>query len=298
MVVSTSRFCPEIAWLEERCTLCMTCARVCPTSAISMRSDGAGLEFDRTSCIGCGHCSAFCPADAFGTGLPLAGPGAGVSSDDLIGLLSGRRSMRIWSGRDLSIERIEELLRVVGLSPTGVNARGVHVRICNGTDRVRELFEPVRRCVRALSMIGLAGVIGRATGFAGAVRRISAGEDMVFRGAPAVLFFHYDRGRSRTGRQDAVIAASLVMVHAETMGLGTRWNGVAERLYPLFRSWRRGAGRGMVLAAVLCVGEPGLLHRPLRPGSYGTGLVRSRPVRRGDGLRTGGGRSPARGAGT
>ncbi|MBN2585873.1 MAG: hypothetical protein JXR55_01145, partial [Candidatus Fermentibacteraceae bacterium] len=79
------------------------------------------------------------------------------------------------------------------------------------------------------------------------------GEDPVFRGAPVIMFFFVPRGNI-TGRADGIIAATTVMYRASSMGMGTLWNGVAEKLYPLFRSWHSPSTRGMRLTAVLCAG--------------------------------------------
>ena len=49
---------------KKACTLCMSCAAVCPTSAIT---DGAGLPrlmFVESNCVQCGMCETACPEDA------------------------------------------------------------------------------------------------------------------------------------------------------------------------------------------------------------------------------------------
>jgi ferredoxin len=45
------------------CTACGLCAEVCPTSALTARSDGATwtLAFDHRNCTGCGACTGACP---------------------------------------------------------------------------------------------------------------------------------------------------------------------------------------------------------------------------------------------
>ena len=80
---------------------------------------------------------------------------------------------------------------------------------------------------------------------------------MIFRGAPVVLFFFVPR-KNPTGLADGVIAATAVMYQAVSMGMGTLWNGVAERIYPYAGSWHTPGARGTRLTAVLCVGYPAL----------------------------------------
>jgi nitroreductase len=129
------------------------------------------------------------------------------------------------------------------------------------------LFEPLRRRMGLLWKAGLLRALGALTGRSGQIRRILGGEDLVFRDAPLVLFFFVPR-RNATARSDGVIAASLVMLNAHAMGLGTLWNGIAERAYPLVRSWRFPGARGHILCAVLCVGRPVKAFRPLPPREW------------------------------
>jgi len=72
-----------------------------------------------------------------------------------------------------------------------------------------------------------------------------------------VLFFHVPR-KNPTGYADGVIAATAVMYHAVSMGMGTLWNGVAEKVYPYTGSWHTQATKGTRITAVLCVGYPAL----------------------------------------
>ena len=53
---------PQLAYYENKCTGCLTCARVCPTGA--QQNHGAIHRFDRSLCIACGKCVEVCPADA------------------------------------------------------------------------------------------------------------------------------------------------------------------------------------------------------------------------------------------
>jgi nitroreductase len=211
------------------------------------------LSFDRRTCIGCGHCAAFCPEDAWELGEP-------GWSGGLEGLLQRRRTARIFG--PLLPGDLDELLEVAGLSPTGTNACGLVVEIVEGSGvavlagRIRRLTDPLRRC-------GLLGLAGAVSGYGRWLGRLAAGEDLVFRGAPAVLFFDVPR-RNPTRREDAVIAATIVMLKAEEMGLATMWNGIALRLGPLLGR----PGRGLARVAVLCAGRRVLEPRRLPPRDY------------------------------
>ncbi len=52
-----------VVQVEQGCTTCEACIHVCPTSALSMESDGEmrELKFDAGLCIGCETCAPVCP---------------------------------------------------------------------------------------------------------------------------------------------------------------------------------------------------------------------------------------------
>lgn len=246
------RFSPEDRFRQERCTGCGTCRRVCPSEAAGLR-DGRPV-FDPGKCIGCAHCGVFCPENAFGLD-PAADPDSIPSPKEYRALLERRRSIRFYTDKVPSEELINELVSVVAQCPTGRNSQGMTVRAVRGFHCVEELFRPVRRALKVLSLTGIPFLLGRVTGTGDHIERIIEGEDLIFRGAPVVLFFFVPRSNI-TGHSDGVIAASTVTLHAESLGMGTLWNGVAQKLYPFFRSWHRSGTGGMRLAAVLCAGYP------------------------------------------
>lgn len=49
---------------EDRCTLCMACASVCPSKALSAADDTPRLEFYEINCVQCGLCQQACPESA------------------------------------------------------------------------------------------------------------------------------------------------------------------------------------------------------------------------------------------
>lgn len=261
---SVNGFAPWAALDPGKCTGCGACSAACVTGAASPGPSGRPV-FDSSSCIGCGHCASTCPTDAFLVGTVFAAP---PGTDFLLGLASTRRSVRLFEDRDVPRETLGRLLEIAGYSPTGTNAQGLRIISVGGAARVRSMLcAPLRKLVGALWRAGIlrvAGLLSRRTAF---VKRLASGEDLVFRGAPLVLFFMVPR-RNPTWRSDGVIAATLVMMRAHEMGLGAFWNGVAEVLYPLAGRWRLPGTRGCRLAAVLCVGFPSMRYRPLPPRAW------------------------------
>ena len=184
-------------------------------------------------------------------------PANPVTSQQYRELLEARRSIRFYSDKIPSEDEINTLLSVMSQSPTGVNLQGIIVRVISGPDAAGRLVKPVRKMLKILSYTGLLHIVGKITGMSEYLRRFKGGEDVIFRGAPVVLFFHVPR-KNPTGYADGVIAATAVMYHAVSMGMGTLWNGIAEKLYPFTRPWHTPRTRGTRLTAVLCVGYPAL----------------------------------------
>ena len=209
---------------------------------------GAGgrvVGFGR-SCIKCGHCGAYCPANAFGlekAGLPR------VSGDDLMALFISRRSSRTFLPEPPSLDEIEHILAPVGFAPTGTNSQGVTVVVIRGAERIRELaVKPLRR------LAGPFLPLAAAVGFRRQTEAFRSGADPILRGAPCLLLF-FVPWRNTTPREDGHIAACMVSLQAQAMGIGSLWNGVLKALFPLLAGLRRTRPRGTRLQAVLCIGR-------------------------------------------
>jgi nitroreductase len=223
---------------------------MCPSHAVNMQNGYP--VFASALCIGCGHCGIFCTENAFGF-EPLTENI--LTPREYISLLEARRSIREFSDKVPSEEEIKSLISVLSQSPTGVNQQGMTVRVISGKSEIEKLLTSVRRTLRILSVTGIPQIAGRLTGMSEYISSLRAGDDVIFRGAPVVLFFHVPK-KNAMRFSDGIIAATTVMHHAVSMGLGTLWNGIAEKLYPLMPGWHVPEVRGTKLTAVLCIGYP------------------------------------------
>jgi len=53
--------------VEDRCIMCGTCVKVCPTHCLGMEKenkDNGMIWLQRAQCMWCGHCQTYCPKDA------------------------------------------------------------------------------------------------------------------------------------------------------------------------------------------------------------------------------------------
>lgn len=237
-------FDPSASYDRKKCRGCGVCSAVCPVSAVNADRNGLVVSFS-SICIGCGHCGCYCPWNCFGLEAVDGSPESSLEGE-ITALIKNRRSTRKYLKRDLSQKTLDSLLEPVGYSPTGHNDQGIRVMVLSGGEKVRRrAVEPVVRLLRAVDSFRLVTLLagsGRKT-----VERLRQGEDLIAWGAPCVLFFSAPL-RNVTGPSDCVIAASLVSLKAEAMGLGSLWNGVLRILSPFL-----GFGRA---SAVLCVGYP------------------------------------------
>jgi len=190
-------------------------------------------------------------------GLPsIPDPGNASQEEHITAIMRNRRSTRKYTGREISGAELTSLLEVVGYSPTGHNDQGIHVTVINGRTKVNMLItRPVVRTLRILDPFGLLTLLpGPGRNF---LKRLRGGEDLITWGAPCVLLIRAPL-RNVTGKADSLIAASMVSIKAEAIGLGTLWNGVVKMIAPFL-----GLGRCSI---AMCVGFPGLRKYQMVPG--------------------------------
>ncbi len=273
---STFTFSPEEYLDPDACTGCAICVRVCPSLVISLPQADGPPHFAESGCIGCAHCAAWCPKNAFGMQDRSPDP---PSPKELDSLLRSRRSTRVFSDREPTEEVLLDLCRgALGWSPTGTNSCGLDVRLV-GRKRLDRMLDSARRAARWLNILGALSLAARLVGMRRALSSFLQGEDMIFRGAPLAAFV-FVRKRSSTPREDGVIAAALLSLRAETMGMGSLWNGVAVWLCRLLPGWRLPDTGSRRLVAVLCLGYPRIRPRwqvPPRPFGLRTIGLRSSP---------------------
>ncbi|MCK5034559.1 MAG: nitroreductase family protein [Candidatus Sabulitectum sp.] len=197
-----------------------------------------------STCIGCAHCGSYCPSNCYD--LPGIKHSDSVDTRKLQDLYENRRSVRSFSEKEIDESVISSLLEPVGFSPTGRNAQGITVDVILGYESVEKLlFRPLVKLVRVLDSFRLLSLFaGKARG---AVKKIRNGEDIITWKAPCVLLFRAPR-KNVTGSMDAVIAATMVSIKAEAMGLGCFWNGVVQMAAPVLPISKPNA--------VLCIGYP------------------------------------------
>lgn len=250
---------------EERCIQCGECVMDCPARVIELH------EYPRIvneeGCIRCQHCLAVCPTAALSilgrdpdqsTGLTGTLP----QPEGLAVLIKGRRSVRRYRDEDVDPEVVQQLLDTAWHAPTGVNAQQVLFTVLDSrtkTDALRrELYERLTGHMQTRQEEGY-GM--RMLGWAVKMHR-EQGADVLFRGAPHLLLTSAPE-QSPCPVQDTHIALAWFELMAQSMGLGTLWNGMLtwciNDIFPDLRQ-RLGIPEDHRFGYVMCFGKPDVTY--------------------------------------
>jgi nitroreductase/NAD-dependent dihydropyrimidine dehydrogenase PreA subunit len=220
---------------KSTCISCQLCAKNCVARIIAM-SDGYPLipEEREAGCYKCQHCLAVCPTGALSIlGLkasdsrPLAGNCP--SPEQLETLIKGRRSIRNYKQENLEPEIINRLLEVAWHAPTGKNCRQVLFTVVDDLDRMNLLKNQI---MLALGRLSREDGIPEGLSFFNDFVKLweDKGIDIIFRDAPHLLIASAP-ANCATPEQDCVIALSYFELFAQSMGVGTVWDGFAHYIF-------------------------------------------------------------------
>lgn len=205
----------------------------------------AGAEVDVSqpeNCIGCGHCVAVCPSEA--VRHPEFPPGkvhafeyaAYPTAEQMLLLCRARRSNRAFSGRPVPEEWLGQIVEAAYRAPTASNGQEVEFTLVSDPERLRMLTEftlgvfrkALRKMqnplLRPLVKLAMPDALRYEPVFGRLMREYAGGNDLILRGAKAVLLIHTPRG-SRFGCQDANLAYQNGSLMAECLGVSQFYTG-------------------------------------------------------------------------
>ena len=220
----------------KKCTKCLLCFNNCTAKAI----DENTIEFNEKKCILCGHCTAICPTEA----ITINGqPGEVIDSlpekipTYFESLVKGRRSIRHYTDKKITRELIEKILHTVNYSPTGTNSRKVGITVLNSKKKVKQLTDIIMRHFQILTKILFNYftyplwfiILGKSKtkavySYKKMISKYWKGNNILTYDAPLLFIFHADK-KSSSPEQDGIIWATTALYYAETLGLGTCFNG-------------------------------------------------------------------------
>lgn len=204
-----------------------------------------GVEISNLAlCFECGHCKAVCPVDAFSFSegneqfLPVISkreiPPPGV----FFRFLRRRRSLRVYEKRLVERTKLKMLIEAGRYAPTGSNRQACAFVVVSGRQildqvcalAIAHLLQEAQELKRLIgeyenSGQSLPAELSAQQNWPPIWERIAKkwqeGEDQLLHHAPALIIIHVDKNMATTPEADAAIAATQMILLAETLGLGT-----------------------------------------------------------------------------
>ncbi len=230
---------------ESACIKCGRCVKVCPAGIFGMEKSG---ETEHVSvshvedCIKCGHCAAVCPVWAV---LHSCFPASKLHKTDYAGYPSpeqvelicrARRSNRAFNGKPVPPEFLNRILDAAHRAPTASNLQQVEFTLVSNPQVLHQIsgytidvFAKIEKKVsnpllKPILKMAMPGIYKYAAKFRIMKEEFAKGNDMILRGAAAVIFIHTP-GESRFGRDDANLAYQNGSLMAECLGVSQFYTG-------------------------------------------------------------------------
>lgn len=250
---------------SQKCVRCGACVRDCAFGALKADDRGAPQMALPEKCMRCQHCLAICPTGAVtidGKTAADCPPAAGAelpSPTAVRNWLALRRSIRHFADEDVDPGLLDDLLRTLGNTPTGCNARQLTFTCFPN----RASMDEVRRRFLETLAAPHEHLLPRWLAVP-ALRLRKGGPDIFFRGASGLLIVSSDTGHPAvtTPREDVTIACSNFELLANANGIGTCWFGflgMIESALPGFVQSLAGIPCGHAFAAML-FGKPSVRY--------------------------------------
>lgn len=220
----------------DNCIKCQKCVNDCPSEAIDIE-----LGTINEMCIHCGHCVAICPESTVfsDSGDVTELKESLVSGADFQTLSANIRTCRSFLDKEVPAEILDLLVDNMKHYPSASNARPIEITIVKTKDLVKKLndstaekliktmgtvtapfLRPILRMF--LSKSTLDGLSKYRKRF---IERQVEGSSQVCYHAPVVMLFHAPKTKFGMANADAYIWSTYTSIYANTIGLGTCFNG-------------------------------------------------------------------------
>ncbi len=253
----------------ENCIKCMKCVKDCPSDAIDIEQ---GTIND--TCIHCGHCVAICPeSTVFPDSKMINGLNSTmVPPSEFQNLSAAIRTCRSYLNKEVEDETMNLLIENMKHYPSASNARPIEITVVNTREKNQNLNDQTaQRLIKSLQLVTLPIVksilplfvpksqISRLTNYRKQfIARQIPESSQVCHHAPAVLLFHAPVKKYSMAAADAYIWSTYTSIYANTLGLGSCFNGFISNAMKRSKAMRKEfsiPSNHMVHAALL-IGYP------------------------------------------
>jgi nitroreductase/NAD-dependent dihydropyrimidine dehydrogenase PreA subunit len=258
----------------EKCTRCQKCAKDCPSKAIDLTD----YTIDST-CIHCGHCVAICPEMAVmpdqGEIIPLEK--VSVSGEDFRNLSASIRTCRSYSKKEVSEEVLMELVENMKHCPSASNKRELQITVIRTPELIQQMNDATEQTLlKTLGLLSILPIRLIASLFIPSkelsyllkyrtkfMAQKKVNTSIVCHHAPAVMLFHAPKSTFSMSGEDAYIWATYTSIYANTLGLGTCFNGFIVQAMKRSKTMRKQVGlpEEHQIHAALLIGYPKVNYR-------------------------------------
>ncbi|KHD36621.1 ferredoxin [Clostridium acetobutylicum] len=212
---------------HDKCVKCGICVNECPEQIIKMK-ENCPEDICPQKCIACGHCVAVCPKEAIdNVKTPLINQKSSKKFSKLTpaeaeNFLRSRRSIRSYKKTSVPREKLMELVNIAHFAPTGGNLQSVSYIIIDDRNILNMAIELTAKELERDELLSKR--------YATYIRSyLSEGIDSILRGAPCLVLATADVDFPR-GRENSIFSLAYMELYAPTVGLGSCWAGVFEKI--------------------------------------------------------------------
>jgi nitroreductase/NAD-dependent dihydropyrimidine dehydrogenase PreA subunit len=266
---------------HEQCTLCGLCVTTC-VRRILHEQDGKIICADPNGCIVCGHCKAVCPVDApqipqnrAQEFLPVPAKKDYPTPDDLLNFFRARRSIRIYDTKAVTREQIENIIQAGRFAPTGGNRQHMEYVVISTPERIAQirvmimeiLKDKANGTTQTKELASDRSILTKQyfQTWQDIYRLHREGVDKLFYDAPVVIVSHFALLGEVSEFVDAGLANMQMILMAESLGLGTCFNGflaIAAENSPVLKK-AMGIPLDHFVPIAFTVGYPGIKYQRL-----------------------------------
>jgi nitroreductase/NAD-dependent dihydropyrimidine dehydrogenase PreA subunit len=232
---------------SDNCTLCEICTTVCTRKLLQMEDDM--IKVSPEMCNLCGHCKAVCPenavtisdldADEF---EPVPSKSHIPEPDPLLAFFRSRRSTRLYKKDPIERDKLVKIIEAGRFAPTGGNRQPLEYAVIETAEILGKVRDTCIEHHAGNADILLATLADKEkqgeslTEIDQAMRQYAEswpfrlelnrqGIDTLFYHAPTLIVVHANSEIAPAPEVDAGLAAMQMALMAESLGLGTCYNG-------------------------------------------------------------------------